>query len=111
MVKRAEPCEGTSFEVGGIAVVKGARNKDAAKNYCDWLMSVAGQSIGAKANSLQSPVNKTYVPDARIPRTDDGRLVKYNTRKYGRASKRKPLIERWEKEVISLPRRNPLLAS
>lgn len=110
MVKRAEPCEGTSFEVGGIALVKGARNKDAAKNYCDWLMSLAGQSIGAKANSLHSPVNKTYVPDVRIPRMDDVRLVKYDTQKYGCASKRKRLIERWEKEVISLPRQNSLLA-
>ena len=104
MVKSAAPCEGTSYEVGGIALVKGARNKEAAKNYYDWLMSPAGQSIGAKANSLQSPANKTYVPDARIPRMDDVRLVKYDFQKYGRAAERKRLIERWEKEVNSLPR-------
>jgi iron(III) transport system substrate-binding protein len=104
MVKSAAPCEGTSYEVGGIALVKGARNKDAAKNYYDWLMSPTGQSIGAKANSLQSPANKTYVPDARIPRMDDVRLVKYDFQKYGRSAERKRLIERWEKEVNSLPR-------
>lgn len=110
MVKGAAPCERFSFELGGFALVKGARNKDAAKNYCDWLMSLAGQSIGAEANLLQSPVNKTYIPDARIPSMDDVRLVKYDTRKYGRANRRKRLIERWEKEVISLPRQKSLLA-
>ena len=53
-VKTAAPCEGTGYEVGGIALVKGARNKDNAKRYYDWLMSPAGQAIGAKAGSLQS---------------------------------------------------------
>ncbi len=104
MVKSAAPCEGTSYEVGGIALVKGARNKEAAKNYYDWLMSPAGQSIGAKANSLQSPANKTFTPDARIPSMLEVRLVKYDFQKYGRATERKRLIERWEKEVNSLPR-------
>ena len=31
MVKSAAPCEGTSYEIGGIALVKGARNREAAK--------------------------------------------------------------------------------
>ena len=30
MVKSAAPCEGTSFEIGGIALVKGSRNREAA---------------------------------------------------------------------------------
>jgi hypothetical protein len=29
-VKSAAPCEGTSYEIGGIALVKGARHKAAA---------------------------------------------------------------------------------
>ena len=32
MVKSAAPCEGTSYEIGGIALIKGARNREAAKN-------------------------------------------------------------------------------
>ena len=53
------------YEIGGIALVKGSRNRDAAKRYYDWLMSPAGQSLGAKANSLQVPANKTFKPDPR----------------------------------------------
>ncbi len=104
MVKSAAPCEGTSYEIGGIALVKGARNAEAAKRYYDWLMSPAGQAIGARADSLQYPANKTFKPDPRIPSLDDVRLIKYDFEKYGKAAERKRLIERWQREVEALPR-------
>jgi iron(III) transport system substrate-binding protein len=104
MVHSAAPCEGTSYEVGGIALVKGSRNREAARRYYDWLMSPAGQGVGAKANSLQVPANKTFKPNPRIPSIDSVRLIRYDFQKYGRATERKRLIERWEKEVNALPR-------
>lgn len=100
----AAPCEGTPYEIGGIALVKGSRNRDGARRYYDWLMSPAGQQVGARANSLQVPANKTFAPDARIPKMDDVRLIKYDFEKYGRAAERRRLVERWTKEVESLPR-------
>ena len=103
-VYSAAPCEGTGYEVGGIALIKGARNRDAAKRYYDWLMGPEGQQIGARANSLQVPANKTFKPDARIPALDNVRLVKYDFEKYGKASERRRLLDRWVKEVESLPR-------
>ncbi len=103
-VKTAAPCEGTSYEVGGIALVKGARNKAAALRYYDWLMSPAGQGIGARADSLQVPANKSFQADARIPLLDNVRLIKYDFEKYGKAAERKRLIERWQREVESAPR-------
>ena len=103
-VKTVAPCEGTSYEVGGIALVKGSRNKEAATKYYDWLMSPAGQSTGAKVGSFQVPANKTFKPDPRIPSMDDVRLIKYDFEKYGKASERRRLLERWTKEVESMPR-------
>lgn len=103
-VYSAAPCEGTSYEIGGIALVKGARNKEGARRYYDWLMSPAGQQVGAKADSLQVPANKTFKPDPRIPAIDTVRLVRYDFEKYGRAAERRRLVERWVKEVESLPR-------
>ena len=67
-------------------------------------MSPAGQSLGAKANSLQYPANKTFKVDPKVPTLDTVRLIKYDFEKYGKAAERKRLIERWEKEVNSLPR-------
>ncbi|WP_048441721.1 ABC transporter substrate-binding protein [Caenimonas sp. SL110] len=103
-VGSAAPCEGTGYEIGGIALIKGSRNRDAARKYYDWLMGKEGQQVGARANSLQVPANKTFKPDPRIPKIDDVRLVKYDFEKYGRASERRRLVDRWVKEVESLPK-------
>ena len=103
-VQSTAPCEGTSYEIGGIALVKGARNKADALKYYDWLMSPQGQALGATVDSLQVPANKTFKPDPRIPSMDSVRLVKYDFEKYGRASERKRLIERWTREIESQPR-------
>ncbi|MBC7436547.1 MAG: ABC transporter substrate-binding protein [Bdellovibrionales bacterium] len=103
-VQTVAPCEGTSYEIGGIALIKGARNKDTAKRYYDWLMSPEGQAIGAKADSLQVPANKTFKADPRIPSLDNVKLIKYDFEKFGKAAERKRLLERWTKEVESQPR-------
>jgi len=103
-VKSVAPCEGTAYELGGIALIKGSRNGENAKKYYDWLMSPVGQAIGAKANSLQNPANKTFRQDAKIPTMDGVKLINYDFRKYGASAERKRILERWEKEVNSLPR-------
>ncbi len=103
-VKTAAPCEGTSYEIGGIALVKGARNKANAQKYYDWLMSPAGQAVGAKVGSYQTPANKTFKADPRIPPIDGVKLIKYDFEKYGKSAERKRLIDRWTQEVESLPR-------
>lgn len=98
------PCEGTSYEIGGIALIHGSRNKQTAQKYYDWLMGPVGQSIGAKVGSFQSPANKTFKHDPRIPNLDSVRLIKYDFERYGKSSERQRLLERWQKEVESLPR-------
>ena len=103
-VRSVAPCEGTAYELGGIALIKGGRNGELAKKYYDWLMSPAGQGIGAKANSLQNPANKTFKQDAKIPTMDGVKLINYDFKKYGASAERKRILERWEKEVNSLPR-------
>jgi iron(III) transport system substrate-binding protein len=104
-VKTANPCEGTSYEIGGIALVKNSRNKAAAIKYYDFLMSPAGQSIASTVDSLQTPANKTTKLDPRTPSLDNVRLNRYDFEKYGKAAERKRLIDRWVREVESLPRK------
>ena len=103
-VQSGAPCEGTSYEIGGIALVKGARNKALGQKYYDFLMSPEGQAIGARAGSLQYPANKLTQLDPRIPSLDAVRLIKYDFEKYGKSTERKRLLERWTKEVEALPR-------
>jgi iron(III) transport system substrate-binding protein len=103
-VATTTPCEGTGYEIGGIGLVKGARNAEAARRYYDWLMGPQGQALGATVDSLQVPANKSFKADPRIPSMDTVKLVKYDFEKYGRAAERKRLIDRWTREVESLPR-------
>jgi iron(III) transport system substrate-binding protein len=100
-IKGIAPCEGTSYEVGGIALIKGARNAEAGKRYYDWLMGPEGQGAGGRASSLQTPANKKTVLDKRIPKHDDIRLIRYDFEKYGKAAERRRLVARWEKEVAA----------
>jgi len=103
-VKTVAPCEGTSYEIGGIALVKGSKNREAALQYYDFLMSAEGQALGGKSNSLQYPANKTFKPDPRIPSMDGVKLIRYDFEKYGKGAERKRLVERWSREVESAPR-------
>ena len=103
-VKTVNPCEGTSYEIGGIALVKGSRNRADAQRYYDFLMSPAGQGLGGPVDSLQTPANKTFKPDPRVPSLDDVRLIRYDFEKYGKSAERKRLIERWVREVEAAPR-------
>ncbi len=98
------PCEGTGFEVGGIALIKGGKNPEAAKKYYEFLMSPEGQSIGNKARSYQQPANKKTPSNPKIVQPAQIKLVDYDFKKFGSSSERKRLIGRWETEVNSLPR-------
>jgi iron(III) transport system substrate-binding protein len=67
-------------------------------------MGKEGQQIGSRANSLQVPAIKTLKPDPRIPALDNVRLIKYDFEKYGKSAERRRLVDRWVREVESLPR-------
>lgn len=39
------PCEGTGYEIGGVSVIKGARNLENAKLFVDWALSKEAQEL------------------------------------------------------------------
>jgi iron(III) transport system substrate-binding protein len=63
-----------------------------------------GKPSAGKPIELQVPANKTFKLDPRIPAIDNMRLIKYDFEKYGKAAECRRLIDRWQKEVESLPR-------
>ncbi len=99
------PAEGTGYEIGGISLVKGARNRDSAIAFIEWALSPQAQPLAAeRGESYQIPSNsKTAVP--RIaPRFQDFRVIKYDFVRYGTAAVRDRLVERWTREVSTLPK-------
>src|SRR3990170_65437 len=97
--------DGTGFEIGGLSLVKGARNRDNAITFIEWALSPDGQRVAAElGQSYQIPSNsKTPVPRV-APRFQDFVMIKYDFLKYGKASVRDALIKKWSAEVFALPR-------
>jgi iron(III) transport system substrate-binding protein len=92
------PKEGTGFEIGGIALVKGAKNPDAAKAYIDFALSAEAQNIGpARAESYQILTNPNAKYDRRMVNLKKVTLLDYEAEAAGVAAAK--LKARFDKEV------------
>ncbi len=103
-VGMAAPCEGTGYEVGSMSIMKGARNMENAKKFYDWALTPDAQKLAAQAKQYQLPSNKNAPQPPEAPRFSQMKLIQYDFKKYGSSAERKRLLEKWEKEVNSIPR-------
>ncbi len=103
-VRTITPAEGTGAEIGSMSIIKGARNPEAAKRFYEWALTAPAQQIAAATRQFQLPSNRSAQVDPRVPDFKTIRFIAYDYARYGRSAERKRLIERWEKEVGSLPR-------
>ena len=98
------PADGTGAEIGSMSIIKGARNMDAAKKFYEWALTPSAQALGAATLQFQLPSNKETKVDPRVPDFRKIKMIDYDYAKYGKVAERRRLIQRWEKEVNSLPR-------
>jgi len=70
------PEEGTGYEIGGMGIVKGARNLDAAKKWFDWALEPATQELGPKYQAYQAPTVKGATPSR--PELLEVKLIDYD---------------------------------
>ena len=70
------PAEGTGYEIGGEAILKGAKNIQAAKLWYDWAISPEGQALGPKYHAYQAPtVNGVELSH---PELMEAKLIEYD---------------------------------
>lgn len=100
----ALPCEGTGYEIGSMSIIKGARNERNARRFYDWALTPAAQKLGAETKQFQTPSNRATPVPAEAPQMDQIKLIDYDFAKFGTSAERRRLIERWDREVNSLPR-------
>jgi iron(III) transport system substrate-binding protein len=103
-VKVVAPCEGTGYEVGSMSIVRGTHNLDNARKFYDWALTPAAQKIGGALKNFQIPSNKTTSVPTRALNMSDVTLINYDFAKYGSASERKRILEKWDREVYAIPR-------
>jgi iron(III) transport system substrate-binding protein len=104
-VAYATPSEGTGYEIGSMSIIKGTRNLASAKRFYDWALTPDAQKLGFDVGKqLQTPSNKKAPVPPGAPDLNAIKLINYDFAKYGQASERKRLIERWDREVGALPK-------
>ena len=94
------PCEGTGYELGGISVVKNARNLNNAQLFVDWVMSKEAQELSwTEAQSHHVPTNVNATPSPFALKPTDLNLINYDFDKFGSNDMRRRLIDKWVTEV------------
>jgi len=93
------PCEGVGYEVGSMAIIKGARNLDNSRKFFDWALTPEAQKIGLDIKEFAIPTNRNVALPPQVPNLTSVKLIDYDSAKYGSATERKRLLERWEKEI------------
>ncbi len=103
-VKSVAPCEGTGFEMPGVAIVKDARNVEGARKWADFVLSVEGQNVSFDMNKYQIQSNKNAKIHPLAPRADQVKMIDYDLLKYATDDARNAILARFEKEVKSAPK-------
>jgi len=104
-VAYATPCEGTGYEIGSMSIIRGTRNLTQARRFYDWALTAPAQRLGFDVGGqLQTPSNRDTPLPPNAPDLSRIRLVDYDFAKFGQAAERRRLIQRWDREVGSLPR-------
>lgn len=91
------PVEGTGYEIGSVAVIKGGPDQEAAKKFVDWALSKKGQELGQTVGSYQFLTN----PEAQSPKQadeiKDTKLIKYDLEWAGK--NKSALVEKWSNVI------------
>lgn len=103
-VSNATPCEGTGYEIGSMSIIRGTRNERNARRFYDWALTADAQKLGAETKQFQIPSNRSAPIPEGAPRFENIKLIDYDFARYGQSAERRRLIERWDREVNSLPR-------
>ncbi|MFZ7130616.1 ABC transporter substrate-binding protein [Avibacterium avium] len=94
------PCEGDSYSLGGLSIIKGARNLDNAKLFVDWALSKEAQELPWRETGVyQIPTN---VNAEASPKSVDPKTLKpinIDFERFGSAEEGKRLVNKWVQEI------------
>lgn len=96
------PADGTGYEIGGVGIIAGTSQTDAAQQYVDWALTADAQNIGQTVGSYQLLTNPEANVDERMAKLDEVNLVDYD---FITAAKEKPaLTARFDEEIAAAPK-------
>jgi iron(III) transport system substrate-binding protein len=96
------PSEGTGYEIGGVALIKGAKNPEAAKSYIDFTLSREAQNLGPTVASFQVLTNPKTKVDPRMVKLSSVSIVNYDFEKA--AAAKKALTAKFDATIAIAPK-------
>lgn len=70
------PADGTGYEIGAVAIIKGAKELDAAKKFIDWCLTPECQELGKTVAALQFLTNPNAIPPDEVVQLKGTKLIK-----------------------------------
>ncbi|MGW0434728.1 ABC transporter substrate-binding protein [Micromonospora sp. NPDC003197] len=101
-LKVSFPSEGTGYETGGIALVKGAKNPTSGKKFIDWALTTEAQEIGPTVKAYQFPTNPNAKVSDKVVKLSELTMVQYDAVAAGSA--KSALNKRFDAEVAQAPK-------
>jgi iron(III) transport system substrate-binding protein len=101
-LKVSFPSEGTGYEIGGVALVKGSKNPDAAKAYIDFALSSEAQNLGPTVAAYQVLTNPKAKYDRRMVTLSNLKIVNYDFDKA--AAAKKALTAKFDATIAAAPK-------
>jgi iron(III) transport system substrate-binding protein len=96
-LKLTFPAEGTGYEIGGMGIIKGAKNLENAKAWYDWALQPSTQELGKKYQAYQGLTIKGAVPPK--PELLQVKLINYNFDYCG--SNKTTFIDKFSNEIAA----------
>jgi iron(III) transport system substrate-binding protein len=99
-IKLVFPQDGTGYEVGGMGIIKGAKNLEQAKQWVEWSLTPEAQEIGPTVKAYQAPTN----PKAKVSRPEfmQVKLINYDFQLAGKTEER--VRTRFLEEIAPAPK-------
>jgi iron(III) transport system substrate-binding protein len=96
-MKLTFPSEGTGYEIGGMGIVKGAKNPALAKAWYEWALEAKTQELGKKYNAFQGLTIKGAQPPK--PELLQVKLINYNFDYCG--DNKKTFVDKFSNELAA----------
>lgn len=101
-LKIVYPSEGAGWEVGAVALVKGAPDAVEGKRYLDWMMTAKAQSLLLTLKAYQLPLNPDAAVNPQTPKLTSVKVIDYDFVWAG--ERKKEFVDRFSNEIAPAPK-------
>ncbi len=101
-LKIVYPSEGAGWEVGAVALIKGAPDSVEGKKFLDWMMTARAQSLLLTLKAYQLPLNPDAAVNPQTPKLTSVKVIDYDFVWAG--EKKKEFVDRFSNEIAPAPK-------